>query len=59
VTGGAHCALTPYWSQRLGKTELVGRQLSARGGTIWCEDRGERVGLTGRCADYLVGEITV
>jgi PhzF family phenazine biosynthesis protein len=59
VTGGAHCALTPYWSKRLGKTQLVGRQISARGGTVLCEDRGVRVGLSGRCADYLVGEITV
>lgn len=59
VTGGAHCALTPYWGERLGKTSLIGRQLSRRGGTVLCEDRGERVGLKGRCADYLVGEITV
>lgn len=59
VTGGAHCALTPYWSERLGKTRLVGRQLSRRGGTVLCEDRGERVGLKGRCADYMVGQITV
>jgi PhzF family phenazine biosynthesis protein len=59
VTGGAHCALTPYWSERFGKTQLVGRQLSRRGGTVLCEDRGERVGLKGRCADYLIGQITV
>ena len=59
VTGGAHCALTPYWSKRLGRTRLTGRQISARGGTVLCEDRGQRVGLSGRCADYLVGEITV
>jgi PhzF family phenazine biosynthesis protein len=59
VTGGAHCALTPYWAERLGRTRLVGRQLSRRGGTVLCEDRGERVGLKGRCADYLVGEISV
>ena len=59
VTGAAHCALTPYWSERLGKTSLVGRQISARGGTVWCEDRGERVGLTGRCADYLAGAISL
>lgn len=59
VTGGAHCALTPYWSKRLGRTRLTGRQISARGGTVLCEDRGDRVGLSGRCADYLVGEITI
>lgn len=59
VTGGAHCALAPYWAARLGRTKLVGRQISARGGTVLCEHRGDRVGLTGRCADYLVGEISV
>jgi PhzF family phenazine biosynthesis protein len=59
VTGGAHCALTPYWSKQLSKKSLVGRQVSQRGGTVLCEDRGERVGLKGRCIDYLVGEITV
>lgn len=59
VTGAAHCALTPYWSKRLGKTSLVGRQVSRRGGTVLCEDRGDRIGLTGRCVDYLVGEISV
>jgi PhzF family phenazine biosynthesis protein len=59
VTGGAHCALTPYWAERLGKASLVGRQLSRRGGTVLCEERGDRVGLKGRCADYLVGEISV
>ncbi|MBX3479837.1 MAG: PhzF family phenazine biosynthesis protein [Caulobacter sp.] len=59
VTGGAHCALTPYWAPRLAKTSLVGRQLSRRGGTVLCEDRGDRVGLRGRCADYLVGQIAI
>ena len=59
VTGGAHCALTPYWSKRLGRSRLVGRQISARGGTVLCEARGERVGLSGRCADYMIGEITI
>lgn len=59
VTGGAHCALTPYWASRLGKKTLIGRQLSRRGGTVLCEDRGDRVGLKGRCADYLVGQISI
>lgn len=47
VTGAAHCVLTPYWSQALAKMSLVARQISARGGTVGCEKRGDRVGLSG------------
>ena len=57
VTGSAHCTLTPYWAERLGKSELVGRQISKRGGTVYCKNAGERVLLGGYCADYLVGNI--
>ena len=57
VTGSAHCTLVPYWSKRLGKTSLFARQVSARGGELWCEDRGERVTIAGRCAKYLEGTI--
>jgi PhzF family phenazine biosynthesis protein len=59
VTGSAHCTLVPYWSRRLGKTSLFARQVSARGGELWCEDRGERVKIAGRCAKYLEGTIEV
>jgi PhzF family phenazine biosynthesis protein len=59
VTGSAHCTLTPYWSRRLGKRRLAARQISRRGGELVCEDRGERVGIAGRAADYLRGTITV
>lgn len=59
VTGSAHCALTPYWSKRLGKTKLHALQVSPRGGELFCEDRGERVGIAGRAAAYLEGTITV
>ena len=48
VTGSAHCELTPYWAKRLGKTRLVAHQVSARGGELHCEDRGERVIIAGR-----------
>jgi PhzF family phenazine biosynthesis protein len=57
VTGSAHCTLVPYWSQRLGKTKLFARQVSARGGELWCENRGERVSIAGRCVRYLEGTI--
>ncbi|HVU22863.1 MAG TPA: PhzF family phenazine biosynthesis protein [Opitutus sp.] len=59
VTGSAHCALAPYWAARLGKTQLHARQLSARGGELWCEVAGDRVKIAGRAVLYLRGTITV
>jgi predicted PhzF superfamily epimerase YddE/YHI9 len=58
VTGSAHCVLTPYWAHRLGKNRLHARQLSARGGELWCELRGDRVNIAGHAVLYLRGEIT-
>jgi PhzF family phenazine biosynthesis protein len=57
VTGSAHCTLVPYWSRRLGRKRLFARQLSARGGEVWCEDMGGRVSISGHCAKYLEGTI--
>jgi len=48
VTGSAHCALAPYWAQRLGKSRLRARQLSERTGGLWCELDGDRVILEGK-----------
>jgi PhzF family phenazine biosynthesis protein len=59
VTGAAHCALVPYWSQRLGKTNLHARQVSARGGDLYCRASGTRVVLSGRAVLYLAGRIQV
>ena len=59
VTGSSHCTLVPYWSERLGKRELHAYQLSARGGELFCTDRGERVTIGGRAVEYLSGELTV
>jgi PhzF family phenazine biosynthesis protein len=59
VTGSAHCALTPYWAARLGKTRLFARQLSPRGGELWCEDLPPRVTIAGQAVLYLRGEIYV
>lgn len=55
VTGSAHTVLVPFWSKILGKTDLVARQISTRGGTLWCSDAGDRVILRGRCRNYLQG----
>lgn len=57
VTGSAHCALTPYWSQRLGKTSLQARQVSERGGELCCEMAGDRVTIKGRAVLTLKGTI--
>lgn len=57
VTGSAHCLLAPYWSERLGKTKLLARQISKRGGEIGCAVRGDRVELSGRAALYMTGTI--
>ena len=59
VTGGAHCMLTPYWANRLGKTDFLGFQASSRGGEVICGLRGERVRLEGSCVFYLEGEIQI
>ena len=57
VTGSAHCALAPYWAERLGKTEMTGFQASARGGFVRVRAAGERVILGGAAVTVLRGEL--
>jgi PhzF family phenazine biosynthesis protein len=57
VTGSAHSSLIPFWSERLGKNKMVARQLSPRGGTLYCENCGDRVKIAGKAVLYLQGEI--
>lgn len=59
VTGSAHCTLIPYWAGRLRKNELFARQVSARGGELYCELRDDRVRIGGNATLYLNGEIYV
>ena len=59
VTGSAHCMLTPYWAGRLGKTTLQARQVSARGGDLVCSLAGDRVKISGRATEYMIGEISL
>ena len=59
VTGSAHCTLIPYWAQRLGKKKLFARQISARGGELFCELAGDRVKIGGKAVLYLRGEIEI
>ena len=57
VTGSAHCALAPFWAERLGRTILTGYQASARGGTVRVETKGERVLLGGKARTVVRGEL--
>jgi PhzF family phenazine biosynthesis protein len=57
VTGSAHCTLVPFWARRLGKKRLHALQVSPRGGELFCEDRGDRVAISGRAVRFLQGTI--
>jgi PhzF family phenazine biosynthesis protein len=58
VTGSAHCALGPYWADRLGRTRLTGRQVSARGGTVSVNVHSEgRVHLSGHAVTVFRGQV--
>ena len=59
VTGSTHCALAPYWAERLGKTELFARQVSTRGGELFCAVTDQRVLISGQAVTYLRGEIKI
>jgi len=59
VTGSAHCCLTPYWSAKLGKTELNAYQASKRGGMLRVRLDGDRVRLGGRAVTIFRGELEV
>jgi PhzF family phenazine biosynthesis protein len=59
VTGAMFCSLIPYWSKRLGKNSMVAKQVSRRGGTVFCEDKGERVNISGKAILYAVSELQI
>jgi PhzF family phenazine biosynthesis protein len=59
VTGSAHCCLTPFWAERLGKTELKAYQASARGGVLKLKHDGDRVLLAGQAVTVLRGTMLV
>ncbi|MFT5185296.1 MAG: PhzF family phenazine biosynthesis protein [Flavobacteriales bacterium] len=59
VTGSAHTTLTPYWSKRLGKSEMSALQLSTRGGELQCTLQADRVLIRGKAVLYLKGEIYI
>jgi PhzF family phenazine biosynthesis protein len=59
VTGSAHTTLAPFWSKRLGKTELQALQLSKRKGTLWCKVSGDRVEISGSARLFMEGHIEI
>jgi PhzF family phenazine biosynthesis protein len=58
VTGSAHCALGPFWAERLGRREVVGHQVSARGGVVAVRVAGDRTVLGGRAVTVLAGSLS-
>jgi len=59
VTGSAHSQLIPFWSEKLGREKMTAKQLSPRGGDIYCEQKGERVTMSGECVFYMKGRFEV
>lgn len=59
VTGSAHSQLIPFWSEKLDKKKLFAKQLSPRGGELWCGLWGDRVSIAGQCVFYMKGEISI
>lgn len=57
VTGSAHTLLTPFWAKRLKKKKMKARQISERGGELFCEMKGKKVRLTGNAITYLSGQM--
>jgi PhzF family phenazine biosynthesis protein len=57
VTGSAHCSLVPYWANRLASTTFKARQISTRGGDLYCELREGRVFMTGRGVTFMQGRV--
>lgn len=57
VTGSTHCSLTPFWSERLGKTKMKALQLSQRGGALGVELIGDRVAISGQAVTIFKGEL--
>ena len=59
VTGAAHSTLVPYWAERLTKDRLRARQISERGGDLWCMQRDDRVHIAGTAVLYVKGFLNI
>lgn len=59
VTGSAHCSLVPLWKEKMNKNQFDARQISPRGGRLKCQDRGERILISGSARTYFVGKLWI
>ena len=59
VTGSAHTTLIPYWSKKLNKKKLFAKQISSRGGELYCTNLDERVLIGGNAVLYMKGSIEI
>jgi PhzF family phenazine biosynthesis protein len=59
VTGSAHCALAPYWAEKLGKISMLAYQASARGGVLRLTVDGDRVRIGGQAVTVWRGELAI
>jgi phenazine biosynthesis protein PhzF family len=59
VTGSAHSNLIPFWSHRLNKAVMIAKQLSERGGTLYCKVDEDRVKISGRAVIYMIANINI
>ena len=59
MTGSAHCTIAPYWAEKLDKASLIARQVSKRGGDVYCELVDDRVLISGNACLYLKGQLAL
>ena len=59
VTGSAHTTLIPYWSEQLSKNYLTAKQVSKRGGELFCQNKNDRVLIGGNAVLYMKGTIEI
>ena len=59
VTGSSHCSLIPIWSKKLNKSSFIAKQLSSRGGLLYCREAGDKILVSGEACLYLKGELTL
>ena len=59
VTGSAHTKLIPYWAENFGRSKLIAKQVSKRGGELFCENHKNRVYISGHAKLYMKGEIEI
>ncbi|EON70693.1 PhzF family phenazine biosynthesis protein [Lysinibacillus sphaericus] len=57
VCGSAHCSLIPFWAKRLEKNDMIARQLSKRGGTLYCKYKEDRVKISGSAVLYSIADL--